>query len=94
MRFSEIRSGIRNVIWKGFWEIRNEINIMFTKDQEIRDLADKNRFNIFKIRKLNKQFEELDRKLVLLIELPKVQRDYAVSAAHSRCPDCWSLHPI
>ena len=54
------------------WEIRNEINTMFTKDQEIRDLANKNRFNIFKIRKLNKQFEELDRKLVLrIIEITK-----------------------
>lgn len=49
------------------WEIRNEVNIMFAEDQAIRDLAHKNRFNIFKIRKLNKQFEEIDRRLVLRI---------------------------
>lgn len=54
------------------WEIRSEINAMFAKDQEMRDLADKHRFNIFKRRKLNKQLEELDRKLVLrMIEITK-----------------------
>lgn len=52
------------------WEIRSEINRMFTEDQNIRDLANKNRFNIFRIRKLNKQFEEIDHKLVLrLLEI-------------------------
>lgn len=55
------------------WEVRNEINEIFSQDQEIRDLADKNRFNLFKLKKLNKQFEELDRKLVLrIVEITKV----------------------
>jgi hypothetical protein len=49
------------------WDIRKEINGMFAKDQEIRELAHKNRFNIFRIKKLNKQFEEVDRKFVLRI---------------------------
>ncbi|MCH2224843.1 MAG: hypothetical protein MK066_08755 [Crocinitomicaceae bacterium] len=54
------------------WEIRDEINTIFAKDQAIRDLTDKNRFNIFRIRKLNKQFEEVDRKLVLrMIQITK-----------------------
>ncbi len=54
------------------WEIRNEVISMFAQDQAIRDLAHKNRFNIFKIRKLNKQFEETDRKLVLrIVEITK-----------------------
>lgn len=54
------------------WEVRSEIIEMFTEDQRIRDLAHKNRFNIFRIRKLNREFEEIDRKLVLrLIEITK-----------------------
>lgn len=54
------------------WGIRTEINAMFAEDQAIRDLAHKNRFNIFRIRKINKQFEEVDRKLVLrMIEITK-----------------------
>lgn len=55
------------------WEIRKEINGMFAEDQEIRELAYKNRYNIFRIKKLNKQFEEIDRKLVLrIIEITKI----------------------
>ena len=49
------------------WELRNEINAMFAEDQEIRELAFKNRHNPFKIGKLKKQFEEIDYKLVLLL---------------------------
>lgn len=73
------------------WEIRNEIISMFGEDQTIRDLADKNRFNIFRIRKLNKQFEEIDAKLVLrLIEITK---KYGFPGEKLIGLDVESMHP-
>ncbi|MFK8057281.1 MAG: hypothetical protein AB8F78_14250 [Saprospiraceae bacterium] len=46
------------------WEIREEVNQMFAEDQVIRDLAHKNRFNIFKRKQLEKRFREVDSRLV------------------------------
>lgn len=43
------------------WNIREEIIQMFNKDQEIRDLSYKNRWNIFKVKKWNKKWKELNK---------------------------------
>jgi hypothetical protein len=73
------------------WEIRNEIKLMFTEDQNIRDLANKNRFNIFKQKKLKKQFEEIDHKLVLrIIEITK---EYGFPGEKIIGLDDESMHP-
>ncbi len=54
------------------WELRKEIIEMFSEDQEIRDLAHKNRFNIFRKGKLSKQFIATDQRLVQrLVEITK-----------------------
>lgn len=43
------------------WNIREEITQMFNEDQEIRDLAYKNRWNLFKLRKINKKWKALNK---------------------------------
>lgn len=73
------------------WEIRNEINGMFAEDQEIRELAYKNRFNIFRIRKLNKQFEEIDRKLVF--RMLEITKEYGFPGEKLIGLDANSMHP-
>lgn len=72
-KFLIVKDSLRDIYEKNVnWKIRSEIIEMFTEDQRIRDLADKNRLNPFKIRKLKKQFEEIDRKFVLrIIEITK-----------------------
>lgn len=73
------------------WGIRNEINTMFAEDQAIRDLAHKNRFNISRIRKINKQFEETDRKLVH--RLLEITKEYGFPGEKIIGIDNNSMHP-
>lgn len=73
------------------WDIRKEINGMFAEDQKIRELAHKNRFNIFRIKKLNKQFEEIDRKLVLRIL--EITKEYGFPGEKLIGIDASSMHP-
>lgn len=72
-KLSAEKDSLRAIYEAGInWEVRNEINAMFAEDQEIRELAFKNRHNPFRIGKLKKQFEEIDSKLVLrLMEITK-----------------------
>jgi hypothetical protein len=72
-KLSADKDSLRAIYEAGInWELRNEINAMFAEDQEIRELAFKNRHNPFRIAKLKKQFEEIDSKLVLrLMEIMK-----------------------
>jgi len=87
-----IKDSLKSIYTKNVnWEIRTEINKMFTEDQRIRDLADKNRFNVFSIRKLNKEFKEIDHKLVLrLIEITK---QYGFPGERLIGIDNSSMHP-
>ncbi len=73
------------------WEVRSEITEMFTEDQRIRDLATKNRFNIFRIKKLNKQFEEIDRKLI--IRIIEITKEYGFPGEKLIGIDNNSMHP-
>lgn len=63
--FLSTKDSLKNVYLESInWKLRDEIIALFTADQEIRDLTDKHRFNPFRIGKLKRQFEEIDRKLV------------------------------
>jgi len=73
------------------WGIRNEINKMFAEDQKIRELTQKNRFNVFRIKKLNKQFEEIDHKLVLRIL--EITKDYGFPGEKLIGIDASNMHP-
>ncbi|MCH2229265.1 MAG: hypothetical protein MK105_02880 [Crocinitomicaceae bacterium] len=73
------------------WELRKEVIEMFTEDQEIRDLADKNRFNIFKKKKLSQQFIEIDRKLVQ--RLIQITEEYGFPGEKLIGIDHHTMHP-
>jgi hypothetical protein len=73
------------------WEIRSEIIEMFSQDQQIRDLADKNRFNIFKIGKLNKEFEKTDS--ILVDRLIQITETYGFPGEKLIGIDNSSMHP-
>lgn len=86
------KDSLRNIYESNVnWEIRNEINTMFAEDQAIRDLARKNRFNIFRIRKINKRFEEIDRKLVH--RLLEITKNYGFPGEKITGIDNNSMHP-
>ncbi len=73
------------------WKLRTAINSMFAEDQQIRDLANKYRFNVFKIRKLNKQFEAIDERLVR--RLVEITKEYGFPGEQLIGLDTDSMHP-
>jgi hypothetical protein len=73
------------------WEVRAEVNSMFAQDQKIRDSAYKNRFNVFKIRRLKKQLEALDR--ILVLRLLEITQKYGFPGEKLIGLDTESMHP-
>jgi hypothetical protein len=71
--------------------VREEITLMFTEDQRMRELNYRNRFNPFKKKKLNNEWEELNRQQVK--RLIEITNEFGFPGERLIGLDYGSMHP-